>query len=124
MTSASSSRARRVVQYAIPARYGDTGPTIATFNRRDSRARARSATRSARRLGHDRRSVAENLGHSLHHLGRVVAHADHRVGAHLLRVPEHHLEGLAAGLFAKFGEQDRKSTRLNSSHSQISYAVF
>src|SRR5205085_11380757 len=26
--------------------------------------------------------------------------------------------------FAGFGETDRKSTRLNSSHSQISYAVF
>src|SRR2546430_7443583 len=25
---------------------------------------------------------------------------------------------------ARFGERDRKSTRLNSSHSQISYAVF
>src|SRR2546430_5551593 len=27
-------------------------------------------------------------------------------------------------LFDGFGAQDRKSTRLNSSHSQISYAVF
>src|SRR2546427_8572566 len=26
--------------------------------------------------------------------------------------------------FVRFGEGDRKSTRLNSSHSQISYAVF
>src|SRR2546427_655504 len=28
------------------------------------------------------------------------------------------------GFFRDVGEQDRKSTRLNSSHSQISYAVF
>src|SRR2546427_6168209 len=28
------------------------------------------------------------------------------------------------GLLVDVGEQDRKSTRLNSSHSQISYAVF
>src|SRR2546430_8751417 len=31
---------------------------------------------------------------------------------------------LARGTFAVGGERDRKSTRLNSSHSQISYAVF
>src|SRR2546430_13179880 len=30
----------------------------------------------------------------------------------------------AGMLFPKFGQGDRKSTRLNSSHSQISYAVF
>src|SRR5688572_31882224 len=30
----------------------------------------------------------------------------------------------AEDLFGKRGDQDRKSTRLNSSHSQISYAVF
>src|SRR2546430_6881026 len=28
------------------------------------------------------------------------------------------------GIRRRFGEKDRKSTRLNSSHSQISYAVF
>src|SRR5688572_31333141 len=28
------------------------------------------------------------------------------------------------GLFRSFKKEDRKSTRLNSSHSQISYAVF
>src|SRR2546430_12095658 len=31
---------------------------------------------------------------------------------------------LAQGLSPILGQQDRKSTRLNSSHSQISYAVF
>src|SRR5688572_30952639 len=31
---------------------------------------------------------------------------------------------LATGLILEAGEGDRKSTRLNSSHSQISYAVF
>src|SRR5205085_10891825 len=37
------------------------------------------------------------------------------------------LEGLAVllgGLLGHWGSLDRKSTRLNSSHSQISYAVF
>src|SRR2546427_4649209 len=33
-------------------------------------------------------------------------------------------EGRAAGVRAERDRQDRKSTRLNSSHSQISYAVF
>src|SRR2546427_2806942 len=33
-------------------------------------------------------------------------------------------KGLAAKLRTDVGEGDRKSTRLNSSHSQISYAVF
>src|SRR2546430_9122759 len=31
---------------------------------------------------------------------------------------------LWSGVIARQGPQDRKSTRLNSSHSQISYAVF
>src|SRR2546430_10094132 len=34
------------------------------------------------------------------------------------------LQGLKASLRRKRPERDRKSTRLNSSHSQISYAVF
>src|SRR2546427_2277939 len=34
------------------------------------------------------------------------------------------LPGAIAGLSAIVKQQDRKSTRLNSSHSQISYAVF
>src|SRR2546430_5426640 len=43
--------------------------------------------------------------------------------------PEHHIVELAAPFFARrFADMpwsiDRKSTRLNSSHSQISYAVF
>src|SRR3989475_7550277 len=31
---------------------------------------------------------------------------------------------LTAPVFGRLGDTDRKSTRLNSSHSQISYAVF
>src|SRR2546430_13665248 len=34
------------------------------------------------------------------------------------------LDRIRAGLVAPFPAGDRKSTRLNSSHSQISYAVF
>src|SRR2546430_11737945 len=48
-------------------------------------------------------------------------HADDRRGA----ARAQHLEGLLGGaLGAERLEGDRKSTRLNSSHSQISYAVF
>src|SRR2546430_15815289 len=40
-------------------------------------------------------------------------------------IVHHELEALPRGLLELLGaEQDRKSTRLNSSHSQISYAVF
>src|SRR2546430_9254947 len=40
--------------------------------------------------------------------------------------PEVHRRGIAAlgGLPLRGPDEDRKSTRLNSSHSQISYAVF
>src|SRR5256886_11739782 len=36
----------------------------------------------------------------------------------------HRLAGATGDRESRAGEQDRKSTRLNSSHSQISYAVF
>src|SRR2546430_6945566 len=45
-----------------------------------------------------------------------------RGGAELWAVPGGFLRASAVDLEA--GEQDRKSTRLNSSHRQISYAVF
>src|SRR5688572_32308807 len=47
---------------------------------------------------------------------RQVAAAGHTIGAHTWS--HAHLAS------KKITEQDRKSTRLNSSHSQISYAVF
>src|SRR5256886_5564181 len=55
----------------------------------------------------------------LHTLGQGVVHANSDV----------HVLGLVTGhvlleLFLGVGDEDRKSTRLNSSHSQISYAVF
>src|SRR2546427_9241520 len=51
------------------------------------------------------------------------------VGAGALRGAHHWLHRPVDGehereLGSEQGEQDRKSTRLNSSHSQISYAVF
>src|SRR2546427_9518510 len=51
--------------------------------------------------------------------------ADHRVRPGRLAAAVAHA-GAGAGLAAPQGTraQDRKSTRLNSSHSQISYAVF
>src|SRR2546430_9033796 len=42
----------------------------------------------------------------------------------VLRVAERHLAHHAGDAAAERREVDRKSTRLNSSHSQISYAVF
>src|SRR2546430_11315714 len=45
----------------------------------------------------------------------------------LARVGDHRFEDLVeedVGVAAERARQDRKSTRLNSSHSQISYAVF
>src|SRR2546427_8360794 len=40
------------------------------------------------------------------------------------REPVHHHQHFFRGSHATLGVGDRKSTRLNSSHSQISYAVF
>src|SRR5258705_10313447 len=45
-------------------------------------------------------------------------------GARLLRPRRHSARGLEQGAGAGRDEQDRKSTRLNSSHLGISYAVF
>src|SRR2546430_9951941 len=50
-----------------------------------------------------------------------------RDDAHLFARPPVGTGGAGQGGYGKAGsarEQDRKSTRLNSSHSQISYAVF
>src|SRR5690606_41590809 len=42
-----------------------------------------------------------------------------RIGCHIDRTPQ-----LGVGLAAGVHQQDRKSTRLNSSHAKTSYAVF
>src|SRR2546426_1545410 len=60
---------------------------------------------------HAEHSVAEH-----HQLGRLPGALAHRP------VEGRHAHRRAAGL--EDGEQDRKSTRLNSSHLVISYAVF
>src|SRR2546430_11210951 len=60
------------------------------------------------------------------HLGRD-GHGPGRVGGDLLFVPEGPAAGSLRGSVGGSGNGvrgDRKSTRLNSSHSQISYAVF
>src|SRR3712207_7373488 len=58
-----------------------------------------------------------------HRRGRDDAARDHRTGGGLaLRGREDH--GQRGGPPGAGGEQDRKSTRLNSSHANISYAVF
>src|SRR2546427_5848169 len=51
-----------------------------------------------------------------------IASDDHRI----MDVPSAHglNETVHVTCFSPIGERDRKSTRLNSSHSQISYAVF
>src|SRR3712207_7187454 len=64
---------------------------------------------------------------------RLLAHAgaepghDHRVGAQVVedvRVGVHRLDGEDLGEQRGVPGLDRKSTRLNSSHANISYAVF
>src|SRR2546430_11824487 len=60
--------------------------------------------------------------------------AAERIEQHVYRVPKEHKRHLLAHLIVSGNwhqvlvftrtKQDRKSTRLNSSHSQISYAVF
>src|SRR2546430_9104774 len=55
-------------------------------------------------------------------LGRdLVVDGRHGLAGAALR---HHIPGAALAAAALHGDTDRKSTRLNSSHSQISYAVF
>src|SRR5205085_11144616 len=46
------------------------------------------------------------------------------VAARLAKMPDDPASGIFAKRAATLAEGDRKSTRLNSSHSQISYAVF
>src|SRR5688572_31709145 len=64
------------------------------------------------------------------HVARRGLHGPYDRNAHLSgrgrRRPENDREGRCDGeqTGCACGEQDRKSTRLNSSHSQISYAVF
>src|SRR5438309_8253361 len=59
-------------------------------------------------------------GHTQHHAAGVAEDADAQAEVTGLRDPEHHVVQPAAGEV----QRDRKSTRLNSSHSSISYAVF
>src|SRR5688572_32125513 len=57
--------------------------------------------------------------------GRKLGELLHRgVARHDLLVEDTTLDGFLGEGMAAEGELDRKSTRLNSSHSQISYAVF
>src|SRR2546427_1300153 len=58
--------------------------------------------------------------------GRGPAAGPDPAAAHRRAVVAHLAEAgqLLAGLADELGRVDRKSTRLNSSHSQISYAVF
>src|SRR5688572_31828441 len=60
--------------------------------------------------------IGRGFAHALDEVGHGLR-AVHRRGR-IVRVVEEHQAG--AG---RSGDQDRKSTRLNSSHSQISYAV-
>src|SRR5688572_32441014 len=56
-----------------------------------------------------------------------LAPAGLELGDPRIEVRRSSLVGLIQGgvnLFGRHGQRDRKSTRLNSSHSQISYAVF
>src|SRR3712207_7603086 len=72
----------------------------------------------AEQPGHDRqvgrRRDGQELGDPLH--DPEDDGAEHEAGAFL--------SGLEAGALEGGGARDRKSTRLNSSHANISYAVF
>src|SRR2546427_2950088 len=54
---------------------------------------------------------------------RVHAEGALLAAAGIERLPHHH-EARGVGVRERLEQEDRKSTRLNSSHSQISYAVF
>src|SRR2546427_9563245 len=58
--------------------------------------------------------------HQLHHRPRVALAIVEQVLAHPIAL----VPGDLVGYEQQPGDLDRKSTRLNSSHSQISYAVF
>src|SRR2546430_8381611 len=69
-------------------------------------------------------SALAQRAHERHHdldvgEAELVSHPTHRLAFHLEAAPERFCD-VARGP----AESDRKSTRLNSSHSQISYAVF
>src|SRR2546428_8436108 len=59
------------------------------------------------------------LGLDVHGLGDLDGRLAARAGVANQVLPEH-----LAALHRQRGRRDRKSTRLNSSHDQISYAVF
>src|SRR5438270_7915473 len=54
-------------------------------------------------------------------VGRLVRLDADEGGLHVI---DREIEIVEADVAERVGEEDRKSTRLNSSHSQISYAVF
>src|SRR5256885_12529963 len=56
--------------------------------------------------------------------GRVVRHSHHLLAAGPVRAQPAVIVGVLLGLPAESHREDRKSTRLNSSHLVISYAVF
>src|SRR2546426_9265634 len=55
------------------------------------------------------------------HVGPVAHMEDQRVPA---RIHRRRLDGVAGARESRIADRDRKSTRLNSSHLVISYAVF
>src|SRR3989475_7396989 len=63
-------------------------------------------------------------------LGEYIIQLAHERPSHIIAPAIHKTKGQIADLFGKElkrtvpADPDRKSTRLNSSHSQISYAVF
>src|SRR2546430_9136743 len=70
-------------------------------------------------------AVLGHAGSEAHHLAQAID--DDELAVRMAR--DHHVEAVAAEVHRRenLGDgagRDRKSTRLNSSHSQISYAVF
>src|SRR5258708_10816475 len=69
------------------------------------------------------RSFVENCGVDLHGKSLIAA-IDEIPNREVLIVIKHEASQDGTRVYAKVGKTDRKSTRLNSSHQIISYAVF
>src|SRR5205085_10211321 len=94
-------------------------PDLHSFPTRRSSDLAVTRRNEAQRDANLQRVMSAQRAHAL---ARERQRERHRRGsAHPVRCPR---EVLAARAQPPGGAQDRKSTRLNSSHSQISYAVF
>src|SRR5690606_41815310 len=107
------------VQTPLPALF--TGGRIGDFLLNRQRALNVFDGEHQMRLASDGHAVGEPARLPAHRLDDVVAAGRDRVGAQVHQLLGHDVDG---GEKAEREVEDRKSTRLNSSHVKISYAVF